>query len=238
MHNELYEYVVLETRTEADGVTTVSVTLEDGTVPEFVAGQYINVYFPDSNSPEGKAYSISSAPHEEVLELTVRDIGEFSHKIATLEVGDVISGSLPYGFFYPENTESDLALIAGGIGVTPFRSMLRHALLHTPHRNIYLFHSVRSMSDAVFHKEFLKLKDELSTFSHMHFSTRETVDESDAVQNGRITPLIILKQLPSKENTEFLICGSISFTGAMWKGLRNAGVSENNLYTEAFFTHS
>src|SRR3989338_3229162 len=127
-----HNYIIQSKKPEVPGVTSLFLTLENDSLPEWTAGQYINIHFPDTSTPEGKAYSISSAPHEEVFTLTVRDIGEFSHRLCTAEVGDILTGSLPYGFFAPEYEGTPLVLIASGINITPLRGILPESLDKNP----------------------------------------------------------------------------------------------------------
>ena len=63
------------------------------------AGQYISVYFDDTNVTEGKAYSLSSCPGDENSQITVKRVGLFSNKICNLKMGDTFEISPPYGFF-------------------------------------------------------------------------------------------------------------------------------------------
>lgn len=223
------------TKTETPGVTTLFLSEKNKTVPEFIPGQFINVYFPDLGMPEGKAYSISSAPHEPLFSITVRAIGEFSHRLCDARPGDTISGSLPYGFFYPELEESDVVMLAAGIGITPFRSMLRHAARHSPKRRITLFNSSRTLSDMIFDEELAGLHKELPNFSITRFLTREGAPHKHI--SRRIKAADIFPFISNTAHTEFLICGSIPFTRDMWRDLRGAGISEDAMYTEAFFSH-
>lgn len=239
MGNERVRYTVSGTVSEAPGVVSLFLVDERGAVPAFVPGQFINVYFPETNTPEGKAYSISSAPEEKTFSITVRALGEFSNRLCGMKAGDSFEASLPYGFFRPEREESSVVMLAAGIGITPFRSMLRHAARRTPHRPLALFHSVRTLEDAVFRGEFESMKTAMPNFSLSYFVTREDVSSSAGVRitARRITPDDIFTALPEREGVEFLLCGSISFTRDMWRSLRHAGVPEDALYTEAFFSH-
>lgn len=239
MGNERVRYTVREQVSEAPGVASLSLVDERGDVPEFLPGQFINVYFPETNTPEGKAYSISSSPEEKTFSITVRALGEFSNRLCGMGSGDTVEASLPYGFFRPEREDSPLVLLASGIGITPFRSMLRHAALHTPRRPISLFHSVRTLEDAVFRGEFERVKTAMPNLSLSYFVTRESVPSSAraGITARRMESDDILKGVPSTEGAEFLLCGSISFTRDMWRSLKHAGISEDVLYTEAFFSH-
>lgn len=235
--NETERYIVQSKTEEALGVVTLGLAREDGSVPSFVAGQYINVYFPELSTPEGKAYSVSSAPRESLFSITVRAIGEFSNRLSALSPGDAISGSLPYGFFCADSEESELVMLAAGIGVAPFRGMLRDMATTSPKRRVHLFHSIRTSSDAIFRNELDNLRKELPNFSVFYFITRESTSSIPSAQYRRMGATDILSRITSLDATEFLICGSILFTRDMWRALRHGGVNEDRMYTEAFFSH-
>ena len=228
-------YIVVERSEEASGVVTLSLTLSSGGIPSFISGQFVTVYFPMTGTPEGKAYSISSAPHEKVLSITVKAMGEFSNRLCALRLGENISASLPYGYFWSESDKSSLVLIAGGIGITPLRSVIRHALVQTPSRRIKLFYSVKREEDIIFRKEFDRFEKEHGNFSVAYFITRGP-HPSPPFLSGRMNSNSIVKSLGSLTTTEFFLCGSVPFVGDLWRGLRASGVPEEAIYTEAFFT--
>jgi len=237
VRGEFRRYIVRDTRAEVPGVTTVSLSEEDGAVPPFSPGQYINVYFPETRTPEGKAYSVSSAPGEPTFSITVRAIGEFSNRLCAMRPGEAVSASLPYGFFCPERGDSDVAMLAAGIGVAPFRSIIRHAAAHLPSRRVSLFHSIRTWDDAIFREEFESLKKELPNFSITYFVTRGAAPPESGALPRRMTAKDVLAKISDAPSTEFLVCGSIPFTRDLWRDLRRAGVPEDQMYTEAFFSH-
>lgn len=237
MPAEHVRYTVLSRVEETPDVITLNLVSTNGSPLTFVAGQYINVYFPELNTPEGKAYSISSAPHEPSFAITVRAIGEFSHRLHALLPGDILFGSLPYGFFYTEFEESDIVMLAAGIGIAPFRSHIRDTLARNPARRITLMHSIRVTGDALFLGELNELKQRLPHFSLVHFVTREERPELPGAIPRRMAAADVIERTAAPASTEFLICGSIPFTRDMWRSLRHAGISEDHMYTEAFFSH-
>ena len=237
------KYRVQEKVDEACSVCTLKLVLDDGSkkeaVPAYRPGQFITIYFPELGTPEGKSYSISSAPHEQTLNITVKGIGLFSKKLCSLKVGDVIAGSLPYGYFYSENETTDLVMIAGGIGVAPFRSMILDTLHRTPQRKLVLFYSNRTCADIIFKKEFENIAAQHKNVKILPFVTREKTSDYSVVPN-RISIADIIgnaKKVSHIEGREFLLCGSIPFVRDFWKGLTHRGVSEEVIYTEAFFSH-
>lgn len=225
---------IVNTKLEAPDV--MSLYLEPKSEkPIFKAGQYLTIKIPELGPTEGKAYSISSAPHEEFVRVTVRKIGQFSSALSGLNVGDSLTTSRPYGYFYPEPEDTtDLVFVVGGIGITPCMSIIMN-LVHTGStRKIHLLYSNQTEADIVF-------KDELATFietnpliSVHHFITRET-PKTEGFFSGRISPTDVTKLVPNFINAEFFICGSADFTKSLWKELHNTGITQHQLYTEGFF---
>lgn len=231
-------YIVKEKIAESATVSTLRLALLDGKIPAYHPGQFITVYFPESGTPEGKAYSMSSAPHEGALSITVKAMGDFSDRLCALRPGDEVTASLPYGYFYSESPESELVMIAGGIGVTPFRSMIKDSLGHKPSRKLGLFHSSRTYDDLVFKKELDEIQGKHENFKAFYYVTREKCPDPSVI-HSRMSISDILGAGSNKRISarEFLVCGSIPFVGDIWKGLRAAGVPEEMIYTEAFFSH-
>ncbi len=237
MEKNKRKYKVLDNEKEAPGVATLRLSLISGDLPPYRPGQFINIYFPDTQTPEGKAYSLSSAPAEGgVFKITVKAIGEFSNKLCALHVGDIVIGSDPYGFFYSESATSPLLLLASGIGITPFRSIICESFKKTPDRKISLFYSNRTEDDIVFKKELDQWQKDNPHLTIVYFVTREEKTLAEAIQ-GRMSAKQIMKFIPQPKETEVFICGSISFVRDMWKGIKNEGVPEESIYTEAFFSH-
>ncbi len=222
-------YVVRGNTRQNHDTVTLSLSFPDDRIPTYIPGQFITIYFPELGTPEGKAYSISSAPHEKRLNITIKAIGEFSNRLCAMQPGSRVLASLPYGFFCSENEDTDLVMIAAGIGITPFRSLITHACLYTPNRKLSLFYSVRTRNDCIF-------MDELPLRVPTHqFVTREATTNISATLRRMDARDILGVKAP--DGAEFFICGSISFVRDLWRGLKGAGVPEDRIYTEAFFSH-
>lgn len=228
-----YKYTVRSNVKESHDVSTLRLVLANGSVPEFISGQYVNIFFPESGASEGKAYSISNPPGEKTMDLTVKAMGEFSNRLISLQEGEMVTGSLPYGYFYSESAETTLILIAAGIGITPFRSMIKDALKKNLKRKITLLYSNKTERDIVFRKEFDDLQLKHQTLKVLYFITREEVGK-DMIK-GRIEADSLRPCL--EKGAEYMICGGISFTRDIWRLLKGLGVGEENIYTEAFFSH-
>ncbi|MFA6158802.1 MAG: FAD-binding oxidoreductase [Candidatus Paceibacterota bacterium] len=229
-------YRVVRVTKETEDVSTLDLEIPEGELPAYTPGQYLTVYFPESGTPEGKAYTISSAPSEKRFSLSVKAMGEFSHRLVSMRPGDTVTASLPYGYFYSESQDAPLVMIAGGIGVSPFRSMIVDIMGKNPARRLLLLYSGRTLSSMAFKGTFDELSRRNPTFQVRFFVTREEPVTPD-VSVGRINGRRILEVAGDTAQAEFLICGSIPFARDLWRELKSLGVPEENMYTEAFFSH-
>lgn len=197
-----------------------------GKVLDYVAGQYVTVYFDDTSVKTGKAYSLSSAPGDKAMSITVKNIGLFSGKLHSLELGDEFLVSKPYGFF---NVKNDLPIvaIAAGVGISPIWSIIRDEL--DTGRPIELLYSNKTEKDIVFKQEIGALRPK-KNFKVRHFVTREN---NGKYISRRIDSPKILGPHEPKRN--YYICGSQDFVSAMWGLLSQAGVGEAAISTETFF---
>src|SRR3989344_4803772 len=159
---------------ETSDVFTLKLLIDDQ-VSNYFPGQFITVYFPELGTPEWKAYSISSSPSENTINITVKSMGSFSRKLCSLEIGDNIMASLPYGYFYSESENTHLVMIAGGIGVAPFRSMIVNSIKLNQKRKLTLFYSNRSVDDIIFRKEFNEISLIHENFKVIYFITRQKI---------------------------------------------------------------
>ena len=229
-------YVVVGKKQETPSTTTLFLTLQGGTLPPYTPGHYLTVYFPGSSTLNGKAYSISSTPFEKLLTITVRAIGEFSHRLCAMNCGDTILGSPPEGFFYTEGTETDLVMLAGGIGVTPFRGIILDALQRAPLRELFLFQSGRTCGDIVFERGLRMLAHQHKKLRVMRFITRERkVAVPLEMTPRRMRTEDILQTIYDPTRSTFMICGAVSFVREQQRGLRASGVLEEQILTEVCF---
>lgn len=226
-------YTVVEVIKETANVITLKLSCE-GVLPPYKAGQFITVFFPETGYAEGKSYSISSAPYEKYMSITVKDVGVFSHKLASKKVGDTLSASLPYGYFYSESETSTLILVTGGIGIAPFRSMIFDSLHKYPQRKIHLLYANKTKDTIIFRKELDALKEKSGiTLALQYYVTQE--EGGEGMKQGRIPVADVVEVSKGLSDSEFFICGSIAFVREYWKALKTAGIKEETIYTEAFF---
>ena len=144
--------------------------LPQGRVPRFQAGQFLHLalddYHPDSPWPESRVFSIASSPSERTTELavTISVKGRFTERIFnTLETGSTCWLKLPYGeFLFP--SDRHLVLIAGGVGITPYLSLLKQMLEEKSNQSVSLCYGIRSAAHYLFGSLLDRCSSELPNF--------------------------------------------------------------------------
>lgn len=210
---------------ESPGVNTIYFLLDGGWKLEYVAGQYITVFIDGSTTPAGKAYSLSSAPHEKWMSITVKNIGEFSGYLCGLKTGDTFAISRAYGFFNPQ-TARPLVALAAGVGISPIISVLKDELQRNNSRPAHVFYSNKSVNNIAHKKEL----DTASCKVSHHITAQKTVPAG--MHKGRI---VLDECVRLGEDAFYMICGSVSFVRDMWQGLAERGIAPENITTETFF---
>ena len=141
-----------------------------GRVPKFRAGQFLHIaldeYHPEAQWPESRVFSIASSPSErhEELAVTISVKGRFTERIfQTLAKGSECWLKLPYGeFLFP--ADRHLTLIAGGVGITPYLSLLKQMLEEKSEQAVTLYYGVRSAEHYLFEDLIRRCGAELSNF--------------------------------------------------------------------------
>jgi ferredoxin-NADP reductase len=227
-------YLVVDKKQETPTITTLLLTLDNGTVPPYAPGQYITIYFYDSSTQNGKPYSISSAPYEKTLAVTIRAVGEFSNRLCSMKYGDTFFASLPQGFLTTKQADANLYIIAAGMGITPFRSMILNVVHHALPRQIFLFYSIRMSKEALFSKELAILAKKYKGLHIKKYVTREWAFSLKNIYR-KIKTDDILRTVQTNAPAEFLICGSVSFVCDQRYGLLRAGILDEQIQTEIHF---
>lgn len=224
-----YDAIVTRVIQESPRISTIYFTIDGGAFP-YIAGQYISVYFDQTSKKSGKAYSLSSAPHDPELSITVKKIGEFSGLICALKPGQHIQVSSPFGFFNVNDT-APIVAIAAGVGISPIWSIIRDELSADNKRKITLYLTAPYDEELVFHDAVNDLFEGCENAEAHYFVTQE---KSSKGKHRRFT---VNSNLSSNTCavSQFYICGSESFVRGIWHQLMEAGVAEQRIVTETFF---
>ncbi len=210
--------------------------------PEFAfkAGQFIEVTLlnPPETDAQGnrRAYSIASAPYEKNLMIAtrLRDTA-FKRILRSLPPETNIDIEGPFGdFTLGKNApaEKPAVFLAGGIGITPARSIILQATQEQSPRPLYLFYSNRQPEDAAFLQELIAIQKKNSCFKLITTFTQGASAGSEA---GYINPEMIKRHLDlDRPSPTYYIAGPAAMTLAMRTMLETMKVNEDDIKTEEF----
>ncbi len=211
--------------------STLALTIERPEDFVFKAGDNTMVSIPGAHADDLKEFTIASAPYEKdlVLAMRVRN-SNFKNACYALKHGDALNVRSPAGTIW-HATESPQIWLSGGIGTTPFRSIIRE-LIHT-HASLSIIHihSDRSRASIPYLSEFESYATEHETFEFISTTTRE---KGQGSLSGRITSNMIATHAPHYTESYFFVVGTDSFVGSMRKELTELDISAEKIRTERF----
>ena len=207
----------------------------------FKPGQAMNVSLiePPETDAKGNArtFSIVSAPHEDelVIATRMRDTA-FKRVLKSMPAGGRVGLRGPAGMFTLDPADSRPAVfLAGGIGVTPFMSMLREAAHSRLARDLWLFYSNRRPEDSAFLEELMALP---GPNPRLHFvGTMVEMDKSSRPwkgETGFLDRSMLERHLKDLAGKVYYIAGPPGLVEAMQKMLVAAGVAEDAIHTDEF----
>ena len=191
------------------------------------AGQFLFVKFAGVQGlDESHPFTISSAPSEDVLRLTIKASGDFTrHLFANLKAGTSATVEGAYGMFNYKTGGEKQIWVAGGIGVTPFLSFLRDLKTGLAH-DVDFYYTVRHPEEAVFKDEVeAATKQNTRLKARIRFSATDgslTVDEIAKNAGGDI------------RGHHVYMCGPLPMVQAFEKKFMEAGVPAANIHFEEF----
>jgi predicted ferric reductase len=199
------------------------------------AGQFLFVRFPrEKNLNESHPFTISSAPRENVLRLTIKASGDFTRALfAELNAGAdaVVEGA--YGMFDYKTGGQKQIWIAGGIGVTPFLSFIRD-MDGSGNHDVDFYFTVRHPEEAIFTEEIEAAAKKNPRFKpHIRFSsTMGSLTMEHIVENAGGNPLASSGQVLRDHHV--YLCGPLPMVQAFEKKFLGLNVPRENIHFEEF----
>jgi ferredoxin-NADP reductase len=229
-----------ERREVADRTLAISVQKPAGF--NFTAGQFaeLSVISPEDDAasePEQLAFSIASSPEETELMFATRIRGgAFKQALLNKALGSEIRLEGPYGNFILHDDATRAAVfLAGGIGITPVRSILLHAAKANLPNQLVLFYSNRKPEDAAFLDELRELESLNHNYRFIPVMTQSQKSKLEWVgETGHIDYKMISKYLDAVVAPIYYVVGSPAFVQALREMLRSAGVKNDDIRSEDF----
>lgn len=203
----------------------------------FTPGQYMEWTLPHAN-PDSRGtrryFSLASSPEENELSIAVRlyePASSFKKALRNLKGHEqIIATELSGDFTLPKDKKKKIVFIAGGIGVVPFRSMIKHLVEKREHRDIVLFYANKTADDIAFYDDFDMAKN-------VGVKTAYVVDnppEGWPGESGHIDEKMIIKYVPDFRERIFYISGPPKMVDVFRNTLRTIGVKGGNIRTDYF----
>ncbi|HXE89884.1 MAG TPA: FAD-dependent oxidoreductase [Terriglobales bacterium] len=220
---------------------TLAVRMEKPPGFSFEAGQFVELTLmdPPETDAEGnsRAFTLASAPHEAelVVATRLRDTA-FKRVLKTLKAGAEVDLDGPFGSFTLHRDGSRPAVfLAGGIGITPFRSMALQATKDALSQRLFLFYSNRRPENAAFLAELQALETQNSRFTCIATMTDvQPSSQSWQGHRGRIDQALIERWVDSTTSPIYYIAGPAGMVRAMQGLLRSSGVATEDIRAEEF----
>jgi len=211
LHPTRMKLRVSEIIDETSSTKTLRLVSQDGYLPPFLSGQYIALFLDLNGILTSRPYSISSPPNQTgFYEITIRRVEDglvSNYLLDEVKKGDGLESSGPAGQFYhnPLFHDRTMVCIAGGSGITPFRSMIREIVECGLERSVYLFYGNKNLNDAIFHDELRSLSDRFEKINYLPVIE----DPSDGYQglSGLITGDLIRDTIGDLNAKTFYLCG-------------------------------
>jgi predicted ferric reductase len=205
----------------------------EGEHPPYNPGQFMIIQLlRDGNTSEPHPFTISSSPTGERLSISAKSVGDFTSTIGETKTTDVAYIDMPYGVFSFLNFDAkDLVLIAGGIGITPFMSMLRYIYDKKLKKNVILLWSNKTEQDIAFRKELETMASEMPSLKVVHVLSRQ---EGWSGERGKIDAEKLKRYVDNFHVTQFFICGPPLMMRAVERTLRELGAPKNRIHYERF----
>jgi ferredoxin-NADP reductase len=228
---------VAELLDETARVKTVVLEVPDW--PGHRAGQHVDVRLTAEDGYQAqRSYSIASAPEDERLEITVErlDDGEVSPYLAEeLVVGDKLELRGPIGgyFVWEAAQGGPLLLVAGGSGVVPLMSILRHRAAAGASIPTRLLYSSHSLEDVIYRDDLDRLASADPALEVLYALTREQPEAWSGYARRVDQEILRETAYPNGEGVAF-VCGPTRFVEAVADGLLAVGYAPERVRTERF----
>lgn len=229
---EIYKYIstytVSEVIRENDSVVTLKVKSER----KFKSGQFgfINIM------SQGKwlswhPFTISAPSDSGYVTFTIKKLGDFTSKVQEIKEGDKIKLDYPYGGFTTDISENRVVFIAGGVGITPFHSIVSSLYKEKSSKKLTLIYSVNYQNEFLFRKEFEEIFEKRPDWN---LKLIVSMEESWKGIKGWVTPDRLKGMCNNTLDGTFYLCGPKVMVSPLKGYLKSNNVSKKNIRFEEF----
>jgi glycine betaine catabolism B len=207
----------------------------------FVPGQYMEWTLPHK-SPDSRGnrryFTLASSPTEETLRMGIKfydpassfkkalwAMGESSRIVAAQRAGD---------FTMPEDAQKKLVFVAGGIGVTPFRSMLKYLIDTNERRDVIVLYSNKNVSEIAYADIFTQATQQLGIKVVYILTDKTAIPQGWQGEIGRVDAAMVQKNIPDYADRLFYLSGPHAMVTGFESTLKQLGVKSSHVKKDFF----
>lgn len=207
---------------------TTSIIIEKPKGFKYNSGQFCFISFFKKSMKKPHPFTISSSSsNDEDLVFTIKAIGKFTSQIPSLKEGEQIKIDGPYGIFTFK--KKDAVLIAGGVGITPFRSIIGDLRFFDKKSKITLIYANKTSNDIIFNNKLESVKRS-HVINIVHILSNE---KKQGYEFGYISEDLLKNHTNFK--SDFYLCGPPPMIKTLLKILKRNKVPSKRIYREKFF---
>ena len=203
----------------------------------FLPGQYVDLWVPGEDEAR-RSFSMANLPGEDRIELMIKCYpgGRFSGLLeSSIQPGDTIRFTGPYGAFHLRQSRRDVLMLAGGSGMAPILSLLRQLAGEHSDRRVRFFYGARTARDLFHLDEIEALGSQLADFRFTPVLSDATAEEAGGLATGFVHELAA-QYLAGGELEDFdaYMCGPPPMIDAATELLTDRGLDESRIHYDKF----
>ncbi|MGH4123708.1 MAG: ferredoxin reductase family protein [Clostridium sp.] len=229
------EYTISDIIVECDNIITLKFKPKNHKILNYKPGQFLYVKLYNSEIPKDEhPFTISSSPtQEEYISVTVKQLGDFTNSLVKAKVGDKAYIDGGFGRFthldLPKSNK--ICFIAGGIGITPYLSMLRYLNIRETQREVILIWGVRNTSELICSEE---LNSIAGNMKNLRIIPVLSSDKNYNGEQGYVDGARVKRLLNNDLNYDFFLCGPPIMMEKVVSDLKSYNIEPNRIHFERF----
>lgn len=205
----------------------------------FAPGQYLEWTLKHHNSDSRgnrRYFTLASSPTEDNIRIGVKfyEKGSSFKKAMLSMTGQIVAGNLAGDFTLPLEKEKKLVFMAGGIGITPFRSMLKFLIDKKEKRDIIIMISNKNDKDILYGDILSEAQNELGIKNVCTLTDKSGIQEKWRGKVGRIDAKMIEEEIPDFKERIYYLSGPHAMVNAFEITLKNLGIGSRQIKKDFF----
>jgi ferredoxin-NADP reductase/Na+-transporting NADH:ubiquinone oxidoreductase subunit NqrB len=207
----------------------------------YTPGQYMEwtlQHAETDNRGSRRYFTLASSPTESNIRIGVKFYQQSSSYkqalLAMMRETPIVAAQVAGDFVLPKDSQQKLVFIAGGIGVTPYRSMIQYLIDTKEPREITMFYSARTADHFAYQEVFEQARQEIGLNTIYAVTGKDASTSNRYTRPGRINAKMIRAEVPDYQQRLFYISGTQALVAAMQHMLRGMGVPSHQIKVDFF----